>query len=398
MSLNETPAANRVHIGFFGARNAGKSSLANAVTGQSMSVVSEVKGTTTDAVHKTMEILPIGPVVIIDTPGFDDDGTLGTLRVERTRQALAKTDIAILTVDAATGITDTDRELIKLFGDTPYIIAYNKSDLIGGDKAETENSIFVSAKTGENIYRLKEKIAKLGADREEKTAVADILTGGDTVILVIPIDESAPKGRIILPQQLILRELLDRGCRALCCQPRELSGTLENLKNPPKLVITDSQVFGAVSETVPESVMLTSFSILLARYKGVLPELIKGAARLKTLKSGDTVLISEGCTHHRQCNDIGTVKLPGWIEKYSGAAPRFEFTSGGEFPEDLKKYDLILHCGGCMLNEKEMQSRIKRADNSGVPVVNYGIAIAAMHGILPRALSPFPDLRKIISI
>ena len=398
MSLNETPAANRVHIGFFGARNAGKSSLANAVTGQSMSVVSEVKGTTTDAVHKTMEILPIGPVVIIDTPGFDDDGTLGTLRVERTRQALAKTDIAILTVDAATGITDTDRELIKLFGDTPYIIAYNKSDLIGGDKAETENSIFVSAKTGENIYRLKEKIAKLGADREEKTAVADILTGGDTVILVIPIDESAPKGRIILPQQLILRELLDRGCRARCCQPRELSGTLENLKNPPKLVITDSQVFGAVSETVPESVMLTSFSILLARYKGVLPELIKGAARLKTLKSGDTVLISEGCTHHRQCNDIGTVKLPGWIEKYSGAAPRFEFTSGGEFPEDLKKYDLILHCGGCMLNEKEMQSRIKRADNSGVPVVNYGIAIAAMHGILPRALSPFPDLRKIISI
>ena len=396
MSLNETPAANRVHIGFFGARNAGKSSLANAVTGQSMSVVSEIKGTTTDAVHKTMEILPIGPVVIIDTPGFDDDGTLGTLRVERTRQALAKTDIAILTVDAATGITDTDRELIKLFGDTPYIIAYNKSDLIGGDKAETENSIFVSAKTGENIYRLKEKIAKLGADREEKTAVADILTGGDTVILVIPIDESAPKGRIILPQQLILRELLDRGCRALCCQPRELPGTLENLKTPPKLVITDSQVFGAVSETVPESVMLTSFSILLARYKGVLPELIKGAARLKTLKSGDTVLISEGCTHHRQCNDIGTVKLPGWIEKYSGAAPRFEFTSGGEFPEDLKKYDLILHCGGCMLNEKEMQSRIKRADDSGVPVVNYGIAIAAMHGILPRALSPFPDLRKII--
>lgn len=398
MSLNETPAANRVHIGFFGARNAGKSSLVNAVTGQSMSVVSDIKGTTTDAVHKTMEILPIGPVVIIDTPGFDDDGTLGTLRVERTRQALAKTDIAILTVDAAIGLTDTDRELIKLFGDTPYIIAFNKSDLVGGDKTETENSIFVSAKTGENIYELKEKIARLGAKREEKKAVADVVSVGDTVILVIPIDESAPKGRIILPQQLILRELLDCGCKALCCQPAELAGTLENLKTPPKLVITDSQAFGAVSETVPESIMLTSFSILLARYKGVLPALINGAARLKTLKNSDTVLISEGCTHHRQCNDIGTVKLPGWIEKYSGTMPNFEFTSGGEFPADLKKYDLVLHCGGCMLNEKEMQSRIKRASDSGVPVVNYGIAIAAMYGILPRALSPFPDLQKIISV
>ena len=398
MSLNETPAANRVHIGFFGARNAGKSSLANAVTGQSMSVVSDIKGTTTDAVHKTMEILPIGPVVIIDTPGFDDDGTLGTLRVERTRQALAKTDIAILTVDAAIGLTDTDRELIKLFGDTPYIIAFNKSDLVGGKKAETENSIFVSAKTGDNIYELKEKIARLGARREEKKAVADIVNPGDTVILVIPIDESAPKGRIILPQQLILRELLDCGCRTICCQPEELAGALENLKTPPKLVITDSQVFGTVSKTVPENILLTSFSILLAKYKGVLPALINGAARLKTLKNSDTVLISEGCTHHRQCNDIGTVKLPGWIEKYSDALPRFEFTSGGEFPADLKKYDLVLHCGGCMLNEKEMQSRIKRASDSGVPVVNYGIAIAAMHGILPRALSPFPDLQKIISV
>lgn len=396
MSLNEVPAANRVHIGFFGARNAGKSSLVNAVTAQSVSVVSDVKGTTTDAVRKTMEILPIGPVVIIDTPGFDDEGALGDLRVEKTKQALAKTDIAILVVDSAVGMTDTDRELIKLFGDTPYIIAFNKSDLVSGERKADKNSIYVSAKTGENVYELKEKIAELGAKREEKRIVADLVNKGDTVILVIPIDESAPKGRIILPQQLVLRDLLDSDCRVICCKPDKLSGTLGNLKTPPALVITDSQVFGEVEKTVPESVKLTSFSILLARYKGVLPTLTAGAAKLKTLKNSDTVLISEGCTHHRQCNDIGTVKLPGWIEKFSGAAPRFEFTSGGEFPDDLKKYSLILHCGGCMLNEKEMQSRIKRAQGSNVPVVNYGIAIAAMHGILHRALSPFPNLQKMI--
>lgn len=396
MSLNQVPAANRVHIGFFGIRNAGKSSLVNAVTGQSVSVVSDIKGTTTDAVHKTMEILPIGPVVIIDTPGFDDEGTLGNLRVERTKQALAKTDIAVLVVDGTVGLTDTDRKLIKLFGDTPYIIAYNKSDLVNRKKSEDENSIFVSAETGENIYELKEKIAKIGARRVEKRIVSDLVKKDDTVVLVIPIDESAPKGRIILPQQLVLRDLLDSDCCAVCCKPGELNRVLDNLKEPPALVITDSQVFGAISKIVPESVKLTSFSILLSRYKGVLPALIEGAARLKTLKDSDTVLISEGCTHHRQCNDIGTVKLPGWIKEFSGAAPRFEFTSGGEFPTDLKKYSLVLHCGGCMLNEKEMQNRIKRATESGVPAVNYGIAIAAIHGILKRALSPFPELQKMI--
>lgn len=396
MSLNEVPAANRVHIGFFGARNAGKSSLVNAVTAQSVSVVSDIKGTTTDAVQKTMEILPVGPVVIIDTPGFDDEGALGDLRVQKTLQALSKTDIAILVVDSVVGITDTDRRLIELFGDTPYIIAFNKSDLVTGEKKADENSIYVSAKTGENVYGLKEKIAKLGAKREEKRVVADLVKKGDTVVLVIPIDESAPKGRIILPQQLVLRDLLDSDCRVICCKPDELSGATDNLKTPPALVITDSQVFGEVAKTVAESVKLTSFSILLARYKGVLHTLTEGAAKLKTLKDGDTVLISEGCTHHRQCNDIGTVKLPGWIKKFSGTEPRFEFTSGGEFPTDLKKYSLVLHCGGCMLNEKEMQSRIKRAQENGVPIVNYGIAIAAMHGILCRALSPFPDLQKKI--
>lgn len=397
MSLNGIPAAERVHIGFFGVRNAGKSSLVNAVTGQELSIVSDIKGTTTDTVQKTMEILPIGPVVIIDTPGFDDSGTLGELRVAKTRQALSKTDIAVLVVDAAAGLTETDRRLITLFGDTPYIIAYNKSDLVKGDKSEDKNSIYVSAKTGENIYELKEKIAAIGAQKTQKRVVADLVDRGDTVVLVIPIDESAPKGRIILPQQLVLRDLLDCGCAAVCCKPEELSGVIENLKTPPALVITDSQVFGAVEKAVPENIMLTSFSILLARYKGVLPALIKGAARLKTLKDTDNVLISEGCTHHRQCNDIGTVKLPGWIKEYSGASPRFSFTSGGEFPTDLSGFSLVLHCGGCMLNEKEMQSRINRATNGGTPIVNYGIAIAAMHGILPRALSPFPDLKKIIS-
>lgn len=392
MSLNDTPAANRVHIGFFGARNAGKSSLVNAVTGQALSVVSDIKGTTTDAVHKTMEILPIGPVVIIDTPGFDDEGVLGDLRVERTKQVLSKTDIAVLVVDATVGITDTDRELLRLLGDTPYIIAFNKSDLVRNDKSGDEKSIFVSAKTGENIYELKEKIAKLGGRREERRVVADLVNKGDTVVLVIPIDESAPKGRIILPQQLVLRDLLDSGSSAVCCQPEELPGVLNGLKSPPKLVITDSQVFGTVQKIVPESVKLTSFSILLARYKGILPALTEGAKKLKTLKDSDTVLISEGCTHHRQCNDIGTVKLPGWIREYSGASPHFEFTSGGEFPADLSEYSLVLHCGGCMLGEKEMQSRIKRAKNSGVPIVNYGIAIAAMNGILDRALSPFPRI------
>ena len=396
MSLNGTPAAERAHIGFFGVRNAGKSSLVNAVTGQAMSIVSDIKGTTTDAVQKTMELLPIGPVVIIDTPGFDDSGELGDLRVERAKQVLRKTDIAVLVVDASAGMSDTDRELIKLFGDTPYIIAYNKSDLMDTEKAKAEKGIFVSAKTGENIYELKEKIAQLTFERTEKRVAADLVKKGDTVVLIIPIDESAPKGRIILPQQLVLRDLLDANCKVICVKPDEITDMLETLKTPPELVITDSQAFGEVSKKVPESIKLTSFSILLARYKGVLPLLTEGAAKLKALKDGDTVLISEGCTHHRQCNDIGTVKLPGWIKEFSGASPDFEFTSGGEFPNDLSKYALVLHCGGCMLGEKEMQSRMTRAKESGVPIVNYGIAIAAMNGILYRSLSPFPELQKTV--
>ncbi|MBO4694149.1 MAG: [FeFe] hydrogenase H-cluster maturation GTPase HydF [Clostridia bacterium] len=397
MSLNGMPAGERVHIGFFGLRNAGKSSLVNAITGQKMSIVSDIKGTTTDAVQKTMEILPIGPVVIIDTPGFDDEGTLGELRIEKTKQALRKTDIAVLVVDAEVGITNADRELISLFGNTPYIIAYNKSDLISNREKISESSIYVSAKSGENVDDLKEKIAKLGTKKCKKRIVADIVNSGDTVILVIPIDQSAPKGRIILPQQMVIRDLLDSDCRVICCQPDELKGTFELLNISPRLVITDSQVFGTVSQIVPEKIMLTSFSILLARYRGVLPLMVAGAAKLKELKDTDIVLISEGCTHHRQCNDIGTVKLPGWIRAFSGANPKFEFSSGGEFPLNLNKYNLILHCGGCMLNETEMQNRILNAKNSNTPMVNYGTAIAYMHGILPRALSPFPDINKLLS-
>ena len=396
MPLNETPAAERVHIGFFGARNAGKSSLVNAVTGQSMSVVSDIKGTTTDAVQKTMEILPIGPVVIIDTPGFDDTGALGELRIEKTKQALRKTDIAVIVVDSTVGITDTDRKLISMLLNTPYIIAYNKADLVKKREGEGENTIYVSAKTGENIYALKEKIAKITGSHKEKRIAGDLVDSGDTVILVIPIDESAPKGRIILPQQMVLRDLLDSNCKVICTKPEELESTLKMLAEPPQLVITDSQVFGIVSKTVPKSIKLTSFSILLARYRGVLPSLLKGATLLKHLKDSDTVLISEGCTHHRQCNDIGSVKLPAWIKGFSGSNPKFKYTSGGEFPDDFKDYTLILHCGGCMLNEKEMQSRINKADGAHIPVVNYGIAIAFMHGILHRSLSPFPDLQKII--
>ena len=396
MGLNDVVSAERLHIGFFGARNAGKSSLVNAVTGQKMSVVSDVKGTTTDPVQKAMELLPLGPVVILDTPGFDDEGALGELRVERTRTALAKTDIAVLVVDASRGIGETEKELLSLIGNRPHLIAYNKADLLETVPQETESEIYVSAKTGMNVNALKEKIGKLSGNRKEKHVIADLVKPGDTVVLVIPVDEAAPKGRIILPQQLVLRDLLDAHCASVCCQPQALSAVLENLKTMPALVVTDSQAFGAVSRIVPESVRLTSFSILLARYKGVLPKLIEGAKKLKALKDGDPVLISEGCTHHRQCNDIGTVKLPGWIREFSGASPNFSYTSGGEFPADVSDYKLVLHCGGCMLNEQEMQSRIARAAQSGTPIVNYGVAIAQMHGILRRSLSPLPELQSLL--
>ena len=407
MSLNSTPNAERVHIGFFGMRNAGKSSLVNAVTGQGLSVVSDVKGTTTDPVQKAMELLPLGPVVIIDTPGIDDEGDLGELRVKKAREVLARTDIAVLVADATRELSDFDRQLISYFeeGKIPYIIALNKCDtaihtgdgsLCGVSTQRTVPCVEVSALTGEGVNELKEKIAALAPKEEPKYIVADLLTKGDVVVLVTPIDESAPKGRLILPQQNTIREIIDHGCIAAVCQPEKLTQTLDSLKNEPRLVITDSQVFGRVSKLLPEGIPLTSFSILFARYKGELAELVRGAAALSKIKEGDKILISEGCTHHRQCNDIGTVKMPGWIEKYTGVKPEYHFTSGGEYAEDLTKYSLIVHCGGCMLNEKEMKRRISVAKEAGVPIVNYGVAIACMHGILKQSLAPFPEVLELL--
>ncbi len=396
----ETQSGERIHIGFFGMRNAGKSSLVNAVTGQSLSVVSDVLGTTTDPVKKAMELLPLGPVVIIDTPGLDDEGKLGEMRIKKARQILGMTDIAVLCVDALRGIGNLDMELIAFFEkkSIPYIIAYNKSDLIENRKELKENEIYVSATTGENISRLKEKMARLlKSNSEEKKLLADIVSKDDLVVLVIPIDAAAPKGRIILPQQQTLRELLDIGATAICCKDSELERTLKMLSKKPNLVITDSQVFGKVSKIVPEDVMLTSFSILFARYKGNLETLVKGAAELNKLKDGDTVLISEGCTHHRQCGDIGTEKLPKWIGEYTKKNLNFEFTQGTEFPEDLSKYSLILHCGGCMLNAREMQSRLGYSVDEGIAITNYGVAIAGMNGILKRSLEPFGDMAKLIN-
>ncbi|MBQ8573051.1 MAG: [Ruminococcus sp.] len=397
MSLSNTPSSERVHIGFFGLRNAGKSSLVNAVTGQELSVVSDVLGTTTDPVKKAMELLPLGPVVIIDTPGFDDTGTLGEMRVKKTRKVLASVDIAVLVVDAQKGISDDDETLMGLFNERkiPFVIAYNKSD-IAQISTESKNEIAVSAVSGNNINRLKELLGTLLKDKEEKFILADLVNEGDTVVLVTPIDESAPKGRLILPQQQTLRELLDLHCKPMLCQPQELKSTIENFKVKPKLVVTDSQVFGAVSKDVPEDIDLTSFSILFARYKGDLEALIKGAATLKKLKDGDKVLISEGCTHHRQCGDIGTVKLPKWIKDFTGKEIEFSFTSGGDFPEDLSDYALVVHCGGCMLNNREMAYRINSAKAEGTPIVNYGILIAHVHGILKRSLSPFKNLNALL--
>ena len=397
MSLNNTPSAERIHIGFFGLRNAGKSSLVNAVTGQELSVVSDVLGTTTDPVKKAMELLPLGPVVIIDTPGFDDTGTLGELRVKKTRKVLASVDIAVLVVDASKGKTEDDLTLINLFNERkiPFIIAYNKADLASAD-INNKNEILVSAKDNKNIGELKELMASLLKSKEEKFILADLVEAGDTVVLVTPIDESAPKGRLILPQQQTLRELLDLHCKPILCQPQELKATLENFKVKPGLVITDSQVFGVVSKDVPEDINLTSFSILFARYKGDLETLIQGAAVLKTLKDGDKVLISEGCTHHRQCGDIGTVKLPKWIKDFTGKNIEFSFTSGGDFPEELGEFALVVHCGGCMLNNREMAYRLNMAKAEGTPIVNYGVLIAHIHGILKKSLSPFKNLSAML--
>ncbi len=399
MSLQNTPSGERLHIGFFGMRNAGKSSVVNAVTNQDLSVVSDVLGTTTDPVKKAMELLPLGPVVIIDTPGLDDEGTLGELRVKKAKEILSQTDIAVLVVDAQKGMSDEDQELLSIFKERklPFIVAYNKLDLISEEKELTDNEIYVSASTKENIDKLKELIAKLSKNASvEKPIVSDLIDEGDLVVLVIPIDESAPKGRLILPQQLVMRDILDHHAMCLCAQVEELSATLNMLKTKPKLVITDSQAFGAVSKIVPEDITMTSFSILMARYKGDLKSLIQGASMLSQIQTGDKVLIAEGCTHHRQCKDIGTVKMPAWIESFSNAKPEYTFTSGGSFPEYLTDFKLIVHCGGCMLNEKEMMSRMQRADAQNVPIVNYGVAIAHMHGILHRSLAPFPDIQKLL--
>lgn len=399
MSLNSQPSAERIHIGFFGLRNAGKSSVVNAVTGQKLSLVSEVLGTTTDPVQKAMEILPLGPVVIIDTPGIDDEGELGEMRVRRARQTLSKTDVAVLVVDSLKGLQPADRELIALFEARriPYLIAWNKADLLGEVPAPGERELYVSAATGANIYELKEAIGRLARQPEaDKKLVGDLIAPNDLIVLVTPIDAAAPKGRMILPQQQMIRDVLDHDAMNVVVKETQLEAALAALSVKPRMVITDSQAFGPVSRIVPEEVPLTSFSILFARYKGELEEAVRGAAALDRLKDGDVVLISEGCTHHRQCGDIGTVKLPAWLKGYTKKDLRFEFTSGGEFPDDPSPYALVVHCGGCMLNEREMKSRIARAREAGVPITNYGIAIAQAHGILRRALSPFPQLQALL--
>ncbi len=387
MGLNDTPNSERVHIGFFGMRNAGKSSLVNAVTGQKLSVVSDVAGTTTDPVRKAMELLPIGPVLIIDTPGFDDEGSLGDMRVEAARRTLASTDIAVLVVNSEYGIGDIDRELIDLFKEKniPYIIAYNKSDK-AQIKITSDNEIAVSAIHGTNIYELKELIGSKYNKGNERRLVADLIHPGEYVILVVPIDSAAPKGRLILPQQQAIRDILDAGANAIVVKENELKNTIQNIGIKPSLVITDSQVFEKVSKDTPDDILLTSFSILMARYKGFLSLAVDGAKKIDKLKDGDTVLISEGCTHHRQCEDIGTVKLPKWIKDYTGNDIKFEFSSGTGFPCELESYSLVIHCGGCMLNEREINYRMQKAYLSGVPITNYGTAIAYMKGILERSI------------
>lgn len=396
MSLNATPSGERLHIGFFGRRNAGKSSLVNAVTGQELAVVSAHQGTTTDPVSKAMELLPLGPVMIIDTPGFDDEGELGEKRVKKTREVLGRTDVAVLVADATLGLSQCEEQLLQLFreGNIPHLIAWNKCDLLQRVPPETEQNIWVSAKVGTNVYALKEKVGALGRSvPKARPLAADLVQPGELVVLVIPIDESAPKGRLILPQQQVIRDLLEAGVPSICVRETELRRLLERLHPlKPALVITDSQAFRMVSEIVPRDLPLTSFSILMARHKGFLEQAVAGVAAVKGLKDGDRVLISEGCTHHRQCNDIGSVKIPRWLRAHTGKTLEIELSSGRDFPEDLRSYALVVHCGGCMLNEREMQRRMGRAVEQGVPITNYGIAIAAMTGILRRSVEIFPAL------
>lgn len=397
MGLNETPSSERIHIGFFGRRNAGKSSVVNAVTGQELSVVSDVKGTTTDPVYKSMELLPMGPVVIIDTPGFDDEGALGEMRVRKTRQILNRADCAVLVVDGTLGKTEMDEELIGLFQEKkiPYVVAYNKCDKTSS--REYQDGIAVSATEGLFIHELKERIGTLvNTGNAKMKIVGDLLKPLDLVVLVIPIDTAAPKGRLILPQQQTIRDILEAGAVAISVRDTELKETLKRLGTKPALVITDSQAFEQVNQDTPEDILLTSFSILMARYKGFLTDAVKGVSVIPKLKEGDKILISEGCSHHRQCDDIGTVKLPRWLKEFTGKNLVIETTSGREFPEELSDYRLIIHCGGCMLNEREMEYRRKCAADAGVPFTNYGTAIAFMKGILKRSLMVLPDLKHMI--
>ena len=398
MSMNNTPSGERIHIGFFGRRNAGKSSIVNAVTGQDLAVVSDVKGTTTDPVSKAMELLPLGPVMIIDTPGYDDEGALGQLRVKKTRQVLNKTDIAVLVTDGTQDIQDTDWELMELFRakEIPYLLVRNKADLLPEIPEDSDREIWVSALAGRNIQELKERIARLRQETPEKRIVADKLSPGDLAVLVVPIDKAAPKGRLILPQQQTIRDILEAGAAAIVVRDSELELTLNKLGRNPELVITDSQVFGPVSKLVPREVKLTSFSILMARYKGLLEEAVRGAAAVASLQDGDTVLIAEGCTHHRQCDDIGTVKIPNWLRKATGKELHIRVCSGTEFPDDLSGIALVVHCGGCMLNEREVRYRMKCAVDQGVPITNYGILIAHLNGILQRSVEIFPDLAEAL--
>lgn len=397
MGLNETPSAERLHIGFFGRRNAGKSSLVNAFTGQELSVVSDVKGTTTDPVRKSMELLPLGPVVIIDTPGYDDEGALGEMRVGKTKQVLNRIDIAILVVDATEGMKECEEELLALIRkkNIPYLIAFNKADLLEEVPEDSAKSIYVSAVKRQKIEELKEKTGELvKTDAGKLQLVGDLIHPDQLVVLVIPIDKAAPKGRLILPQQMVIRDVLEADASAICVKEYELRGLLEKLAEKPALVITDSQVFAKVSADVPEDIPLTSFSILMARYKGFLETAVEGVRAMEHLKDGDKILISEGCTHHRQCDDIGTVKIPRWLKQYTGAQITIETSSGRDFPEDLSSYALVIHCGGCMLTEREIRYRMKCAEDQNVPITNYGTVIAYMQGILQRSLGIFPYLQE----
>ena len=406
MGLNSTPSSERVHIGIFGKRNAGKSSVINAITNQNLAIVSDIKGTTTDPVSKAMELLPLGPVMIIDTPGLDDVGELGKMRIQKSYQVLNKSDIGILVIDGTFGQTDEDKALINKFKEKniPYIVVMNKLDLVRKQQNIDENeinsnpnTIWVSSTTKENIYELKEMIAKQAPTDEPKfKIVGDLLNPSDFVVLVVPIDKAAPKGRLILPQQQTIRDILEANANAIVVKENELKNTLENLGKKPKLVITDSQVFSKVSTDTPKDILLTSFSILFARYKGDLKETVKGVKTLEDLKDNDTILISEGCTHHRQCDDIGTVKIPKWITKYTNKKINFEFSTGREFPYDLSKYKMIVHCGGCTLNEREMKYRVKCAQDQNIPFTNYGILIAYTQGILKRTLEPFSDISCLL--